>query len=232
MGDAGGERVDGDDAVGVEMVLFNRFDLWAVHHQAAQVLFELAGDDHLLVGVEIVDQPGLAKPGQAQVAGAVVEDGFYQLGGAAAHRAALNGLDGADDGDFFARFQAVDGLEAAVIIVAAREEVQQVAQSVQVELGQSLGSFWADALQDGERGIQADQGTGFFHGRRTNHGGAGFFSLNGGGRGWFDAANRFGNGSRGWLCRGRRRRSGGDRANRANRRNGWYRRAGRVFHQF
>ena len=63
----------------MQMFLFERFPIRAVHHQAAQVHVYLAGDYNGFAHRELVYQPGLVEPGEAQITCPIAESGFDDL---------------------------------------------------------------------------------------------------------------------------------------------------------
>ena len=156
LGDVGGERVDGHDAVGVQVLDFDGFPIGAVHDQPAEILLDLAGDGDGIADLEAVGQPGLVEPAEAQAGGAVVDDDLGDGHFPAAQGARVYHGYFADDGDLLAVEHVTDGLELAVIFVAAREVVEHVAEGVEAQAGEHAGVARPDAGQDGEGGVEGD----------------------------------------------------------------------------
>ncbi len=90
-------------------------------------------------------QVGLVEPGGFDEAGAVGEGGLEDH--TAPSGLARTGIpDLSDDGDLLAVFEAVDGLELRVVVVAAGEEVEHVTDGVDAQFCQPLGLAGAHSL--------------------------------------------------------------------------------------
>ncbi len=149
-GDAFGERVDGDQTPGVNQFFVQRLPLRRLEGEATQVLIHLAAEDDLALRAHLLFQIGLIEPGGLDGASAVSDD----AGDEAASPSRLAGLgipDGADDRYLLTVLQLVDGLQGAVIIVAAREEIEQVTDGGHPQALQAFGVAVADARQNGDR---------------------------------------------------------------------------------
>ena len=101
MRDPGRERINRDDPVGVQVLLFKVFPFGAVHHQPPQVHFNLSGQDNLRAGGQPAGKPGLIEPRDAQYTGAIVQNRFGDLAFSAMQAAVVHTLDGGKDGYHF-----------------------------------------------------------------------------------------------------------------------------------
>ena len=156
LSDVGGERVDGDDAVGVQVLDFDGFPIGAIHDQPPEILLDFAGNRDGVADLETVGQPGLVEPTETQSGGAVVDDNLGDGHFAATQGTRIQHGDFADDGDLLTVENIPDRLELAVIFIAAREIVEHVAQGIEAQAGEHAGVARPDSGQDGQRGIESN----------------------------------------------------------------------------
>lgn len=149
--DLGGERVNRDDAIGVQVFGFDGFKVGVGHHEAAKALREFSRSGNVVAHFHAVGDPRLVEPREPQRARAVGDDGFGELQFAAPHWPRANRLHRADDGDDFVDPQIFDGLQLAVIFVATREIIEHVAERGHAERAEGLRVTRSDALEDGEQ---------------------------------------------------------------------------------
>ena len=122
-----GQRVNRDDAIGVELLLLQWLPFRVVHHQPPQVLVELPRKDDVRASMQPFCSPGLVEPVDAQGGSPVIDHCFNELLSAAPDRANCNALDRTNHSCLVAVMQPVDGQEPRIVIVATGEIIQQVA---------------------------------------------------------------------------------------------------------
>ena len=150
LGDALGQSVDRDDAVGAQVLDVDRLDVGVVHDQAAQILVDLARYRDRVARLVAVRHPWLVEEGQTQTAGPIADNGLDDRGFAAANGPGVDGLHCADHGDMFAVGQVLDRLELGIIVVAARVVVEHIPERVHSQPGEGGCVPRPHTLEDGQ----------------------------------------------------------------------------------
>ena len=162
--------VDRDDAAGVQGIfvglgagggfvvalLLQDLVLRVLQLQAVRGQLELPEQDDPLVGTEHVGEKRLVEEHRAQRAGGVAHEQLEDLEPRAPRRPDAAADHVADDGGGRAGTQRGDRLEAAAILVADREAIQQVFDGLQPDPLQVGGAPRADALQELQRRVERD----------------------------------------------------------------------------
>ncbi len=147
-----GAAVDGHEAAREDRLVVQRLDLRVLHLHAALERADLAAERDLLAGLELLGDPGLAEPEDADRARVVADD---RLGAApvAADHDRLGRPDFSDHGLLFAERQAGDRPHLGVVVVAGREMIEDVTHGLQAQLLQARRVRTPQA-QDGRRRIE------------------------------------------------------------------------------
>jgi len=160
-----GQRVDGHEAARVELVAVERLEVGVAHGHHPAVAVHLAAERVGVNRVELLFDERV-EPRHLHLAGPVAHDGGDHLA-VVPDGPALDAPDRADDGDFFAPLQPVDGLQLAVVVITVGQQVEQIAHSLDAQPGQLLRKAGADAGQARDGCIQAQAGCGRLAGGRT-----------------------------------------------------------------
>ncbi len=153
-----GERVDGHQTPGVDEVFrFQELVLRRLEDGLPQELIRAAADDHLRPARQALGQVRLVEPNRLH-SSRLVHDG-----GLGAHDAPAGGevrhlLDRAHDGLDCADTHLGDLLHLAVIVVAMREDVQEIANRAHAQAIQAARVDAAHPRQDVDRRIEAQHG--------------------------------------------------------------------------
>ena len=144
------ERIDRHNAIGVQVLGLDGFEIGIRHHEAAKALSQFSRSGDVVAHFHAVGDPRLVEPSESQRARAVGDDGFGELQFAVFDWPRSHRLHRADDGHDFVDPQIFDGLQLAVIFVTPREIIEHVAERGHAELTEGLRVTRSDALEDGQ----------------------------------------------------------------------------------
>jgi len=143
IGKTFGQRINGHDARRVEQLIVQQLELRRRKSQPSVVFRDFAADHQLRAALDLV--ANIRSEPRALNRARAVADHRLEDCRAAAHAFLASRPHGPHDRDFVAVLQAVDGPEVTEIVVAAREQIQEIADGLYAQPLQFLGDGWANA---------------------------------------------------------------------------------------
>ncbi len=139
------------------VIRFQDFVLRVLHLQTVRRQLELSVQNHALLPVEHVGEERLIEPDRAQRAGRVAKQDFEDFEAWAPRRTNARADDFADHRRGRPRTQRGDGAEAAAILVADREAVQQILDRHEPDALQIGRAARTDTFQILKRALKRSQ---------------------------------------------------------------------------